>query len=384
MISIFENTKESVTVHILHDDTLTDDNRKKFLQTAQSYNQCVEFHNVETSIADKIAQIKKDLPNVLHSRYTIASVYLLLAAEIVDIEKTIYLDADIIVNRDIADLWNFDLEDYPLAAVPELAIDKLVSGNNYLFDVNLVKRENYFNSGVLLLNLKYLRNNFETLYKGYKFVCSHPQCTLFDQDILNICFSENYLKLPKDFNCIIIIERFIRHNNQLQKAIYHYVINSAQLDTTDVYNRLWLGYFIKTTWFNVDTFGQVFNSVRQMYNDKQRQLIYLINTLSKRHRAFFIELDEFSAVEEIFQVTKAEEVIYTNLQKFDSFNELIQSMTISSNEKIYFIFVGNYAPIRDALIKKGFIEGVNFINGVTFLTEQYGNIFDSHFIISNM
>ena len=47
MLSLFENTSADVTVHILHDDTLTQDNREKFIYLAGRYNQAVKFYNVE-------------------------------------------------------------------------------------------------------------------------------------------------------------------------------------------------------------------------------------------------------------------------------------------------------------------------------------------------
>ncbi|MBR3050926.1 MAG: hypothetical protein IKG61_05695 [Selenomonadaceae bacterium] len=38
MLSLFENTSADVTVHILHDETLTQDNREKFIYLAGRYN----------------------------------------------------------------------------------------------------------------------------------------------------------------------------------------------------------------------------------------------------------------------------------------------------------------------------------------------------------
>ena len=46
MTSIFENTQSPVVVHILHDETLTEDNRKKFIRTAEKYGQTVDRKSV--------------------------------------------------------------------------------------------------------------------------------------------------------------------------------------------------------------------------------------------------------------------------------------------------------------------------------------------------
>ena len=43
MLSVFENTDSEVTVHILHDDTLTPDNRDKFSYLAGRFSKFVKF-----------------------------------------------------------------------------------------------------------------------------------------------------------------------------------------------------------------------------------------------------------------------------------------------------------------------------------------------------
>ena len=65
--SMFVNTSAEVTVHILHDNTLTQDNRNKFVYLAKRYGQLVKFYNIEELCADKIAQM------VLKARFIIAA-----------------------------------------------------------------------------------------------------------------------------------------------------------------------------------------------------------------------------------------------------------------------------------------------------------------------
>ncbi len=107
MASIFENTTSNVTIHILHDDTLTLDNREKFSYLAGQYNQRVKFYNVDELCADKIETIKRLFPLTVHSRLTIASMYRLFIPQLFseDIKKIIYLDSDIIVNLDLNEMW---------------------------------------------------------------------------------------------------------------------------------------------------------------------------------------------------------------------------------------------------------------------------------------
>ena len=67
MLSIFENTsapKHSITVHILHDSTLSQSNHDKFVEIAERYEQNVEFFNVEIFCMDKIQFIMQKLEQV--------------------------------------------------------------------------------------------------------------------------------------------------------------------------------------------------------------------------------------------------------------------------------------------------------------------------------
>ena len=82
MCSIFENTTSKVTVYILHDNTLTQDNRDKFIYLAGQYNQFVEFYNVEELCADKIAEMIELIPSVKTSRFSIATFYRLLIPQV--------------------------------------------------------------------------------------------------------------------------------------------------------------------------------------------------------------------------------------------------------------------------------------------------------------
>ena len=203
MLSLFENTKSEVTVHLLHDNTLTDDNRDKFIQIAERYKQQLKFYNVEELCADKIAKIEECFSQAKNSHFSIAMFYRLFIPHLLlpqGIEKVIYLDSDIIVNLDIAELWQVELENYPLAAVREVDNGVDIARYSRLVSDGFVKAETYFNSGVLLMNLKVLRNEEANISAGIKFRSEHPEYTYFDQEILNYCFESRTLNLPLKFN----------------------------------------------------------------------------------------------------------------------------------------------------------------------------------------
>ena len=80
MLSIFENSNApsfppSITIHLLHDNTLTTDNRNKFSYIAERYGQIVKFYNMEELCAHKIKEIADILPkaNKMRFFYTVCS-----------------------------------------------------------------------------------------------------------------------------------------------------------------------------------------------------------------------------------------------------------------------------------------------------------------------
>ncbi len=115
-----------------------------------------------------------------------------------DIEKVIYLDCDVIVNANMADLWNETLaEDTPLAA----AIDMFSLSGQVRESSGLPMNYTYFNSGVLLMNLNYWRANQCTQHLGD--LANRNSYLYVDQDVLNVFFAGKIKTLSSRFNMIV-------------------------------------------------------------------------------------------------------------------------------------------------------------------------------------
>ena len=89
-------------------------------------------------------------------------------------DKVIYLDADILVFDDLQNLYKIDVDQVYVGAVKDTYVTSIVGQNkksetrpkisfrDYLATVLNVKHTQYFNAGVLLLNLnKIRRDNIE-------------------------------------------------------------------------------------------------------------------------------------------------------------------------------------------------------------------------------
>lgn len=391
MLSLFDNTSSEITVHILHDNTLTNDNRSKFIYLAGRCGQYVNFYNVENLCAEKIADMDS-LSDKFKAQYSLAAMYRFLIPQILPptIDKVIYLDSDIIVNLDVEELWRIRIIGKPLAAVA-VAIQNANTKNGIdrakkMFRMcrdGGVKAEDYFNSGVLLMNLRFFRDEEKTLTDAIKSITEHPEYEFIDQDVLNYCFAARALKLPVKFNRAVRYGR-LEDKGEVERNIYHYAGQnfawSVNLDMKDPFNRLWMDYFIKTPWFGVDSVGRLYESVQRLHISLKSAMINISALMSGKTRAFFVLPENLSATKEVFKVTNEEEIFLAESK--ESLIKLLDVMRDSNGKKIFFIMVNNF-PFNE-LTKAGFVQGKDFLNGFELLSEANGFPLDSLKLIKAM
>lgn len=139
-----------------------------------------------------------DFNNIVSKFYPKQVLYRLFVGDLLpkDIDKVLYLDCDIIVRHNLKKLWETDLSNYSVACVPD-ALSGLVGIYNRL---GYPQKFGYFNSGVLLINLSYWRNN----HIGQQFIqfakTTQIKITLPDQDILNVVLHESKKFLSLIYN----------------------------------------------------------------------------------------------------------------------------------------------------------------------------------------
>lgn len=367
-------------MHILHDDTLTADNRDKFSYLAGQYNQIIKFYNVEKICAAEIEEIKKLFVNELNRPiFSVGKFYRLLTPQLFDrdIEKIIYLDSDIIVNLDISELWKIQLEDKSIAAFPEIENNINATESFPSCKDGIVKPEDYFNSGVIVLNLKKIRQSeMDTIHKKIIFRANNPKYNWFDQEIFNYCFSKNYLKLSKRFNFFVNLGR-IHRELTTDNLIIHYVGPSLQMDLLDPFNRLWFKYFKKTVWFNEDVIAHFYEELIKMYSGIKDMTVQTSAIMSGKSRVFFTAKGNVERLRQVFYLREGEEIIPAVNE--ESVQILKESMKASAGKKLYFMLVGEgYYFLRADLINEGFVEGRDFVNAMQFLSDAHGVPLDTY------
>ena len=195
LLSASKNTKDTIRAYVLTMD-LSDVNEKyqplneqhrKYLEDMlkeQNPDSTVTLIDI-TDIYKSSMLNSKNLKN----HFTPFAQLRLFADMIPEIPyKIIYLDTDTVVNGDLKELFKIDISDYELAAVKDLY--------NWL-NPNRWKVKKYFNSGVLLLNMKEIRKT--KLFKKSRELVANKKMISPDQDALNFLVKKK-LMLPEKFN----------------------------------------------------------------------------------------------------------------------------------------------------------------------------------------
>lgn len=291
-----------------------------------------------------------------------------------EIEKVIYLDADIIVNLDINELWQVELKNKPLGVILEVDNGVPISKYSNMCRDGVVKEENYFNSGVLLMNLKILRYEEKNIFTGMKFICENPRYNFVDQETLNYCFETRTLKLPVKFNHMVKQMR-VDGNFSVKKEIYHYAGGQVGLgiDMGDPFNRLWWSYFIKTPWFDIiDTIDKILKGTQDS----------ILHSVPKdKERVFIVDEEHAYQIEKNFSVRYDEEIIIVDPKNEDNLKQLTDLIESRKTKKIFFIGIPNIISI---LVEMDLFEGIDFFDVSAFYSPAWANITNNRNLILSL
>ncbi len=207
--SVCKNTSAICNFYVL-DGGISPENKNRIKLFCQQFNNCVlNFYPISQTIFSDFG---------VNSHVSIATYYRFLIADMFPfLTKALYLDLDMIVRGDISSLYQIDLGNFVLAAVPDQSDKDYIAMLKH--NMELDKLATYFNAGVLLINLQKWRENriTEQLFDIEKKYHNFLLCN--DQDILNKYFMNNYLELDKKFNLMFGSEAdcIIRHFVALPK-----------------------------------------------------------------------------------------------------------------------------------------------------------------------
>ena len=155
--------------------------------------------------SEQVSRYKTDISYTVFLRYFVA--------DFVKEDKALYLDCDLVVTKNLDDLFEIDLQNYPLAAIRDF-------GGRAYFEREI------FNAGVLLIHNALWKQENMTQKLIDLTNEWHDKVDQADQSILNMLFENKWLELDFDYNHIVIHKQFTDYRlpvGQNYPAIIHYL-----------------------------------------------------------------------------------------------------------------------------------------------------------------
>ena len=189
--SLLDHCTIPLHLHAIIDPDVTEEDISKIKRVDRGYGErwFAHFYRFDDNIIRMLPQSK-------NKRFDRSVYFRLFAVSILpsNIDKVLYLDCDTLIVDDISPLFEIKLTGGIGAVLNQSQREE------YFKRLQLPMEQGYFNSGVLLLNLKWWRlNDIETKFLRIidenNILLKNP-----DQDILNIVFAQTRLLLPLRYN----------------------------------------------------------------------------------------------------------------------------------------------------------------------------------------
>ena len=204
--SIIKNTDRFINFYIL-DGGISKNNKERIQKLKSIKDFYIEYLPIDKSRFETLpANYQKHVSLETNYRFLVSSLKS-------NMEKCIFLDADLIFIGNIENLWNINIDKYYMAGVPDQG--PLLKDFNWTKEFPYPKSYRYLNTGVTVFNLKKWRedNIEEKIFnniKKFESILKFP-----DQDILNITLYEKVLELPHYFNAMPV-QNYVKQDEEIE------------------------------------------------------------------------------------------------------------------------------------------------------------------------
>lgn len=191
--------KRNYDVVILHTE-LPEKTRNLFLKMIRGKkNFSIRFCDVKRALH------KFTLP--VREHFSVETYYrLAINAFLPDYKKALYLDSDLIVLKDVFELYSTNVENYAFAGVVDVCLSGINNGYDkekpiYYEEHAFIKKKNLLNminAGVLVINLEFIKERY-TAAKLFEYA-EESNFELCDQDVINSLFQDDILLLDSRWN----------------------------------------------------------------------------------------------------------------------------------------------------------------------------------------
>ncbi len=190
--SLYENNKrEHIDLYVIEND-FTQYDKNVISDITNDFSNKVFFINAGETKFD-------NMPNSIDGRVDLPSEILyfrLLIPELLPtmLDRVLLLDVDLVINRDISELYNIDFEEKVFAAAPNMCHNFTIRNEWKKWYPKGRSNWIHYNTGVLLWNLKMIRDSFPNYYLLKQVSKQKIGIATFEEELFNILFGENLIK----------------------------------------------------------------------------------------------------------------------------------------------------------------------------------------------
>lgn len=239
-ISMIKKYTTNLDIFVLHTDL--SDKSKDRLRTLETESVNIHFVKIDRDLFS-------NLPLTLDG-ITIETYYRYLLPEIlVDCDKVIYLDSDLLIRCDVKELWDIDVSQHYLAGVNEIDIINRFPDHKLKLGFDL--DELFINAGVLVCNLQKMRQDKITHHLFTETERLKDIILFQDQDVINVALKGKIADLPLAYNYTVeAMEKdllsldeikVIHYNSQIAKP---WIPKNYQNKKISKYLELWKSQFV--------------------------------------------------------------------------------------------------------------------------------------------
>lgn len=184
-------TPGELHVHLLHDQPLEPALRERLTEMVRTADGSITWHPVAPERLDTLPSKGLELGD------RTSWIRVVLPEVLAEVDRVVYLDADVLVVDSLEPLWRADLAAEPIAAVANVVEPAF---HEHVRDLGLDPTGGYFNAGVLVMDLAAMRRG-GTVDSLTDYVREHGQRLIwFDQDALNVVFAGSWHHLHPRWN----------------------------------------------------------------------------------------------------------------------------------------------------------------------------------------
>ena len=245
ILSILHHTERNLVFHFIHDGSVTKGEQKRCQQLIRQFEHA-EIHFSIWGNREHFTTWTDRFPPLVFVR-------LLLPEMFPQYDRGIFLDADILVERDIGELFDTDMKGKLIGAVPErnwrINYNKneplgsafgTMGTADYYKSLGFDPDQEYYNAGVMLLDMAGLRK-----YRIRDIIVDHKNDNLLysDQDFLNVYLHHLFLTLDSSWNNVI------QSKELPERQLLHYINKPWRNSSVNLPEKHYWTALRETPWF---------------------------------------------------------------------------------------------------------------------------------------